>query len=98
MLRKGILGLDVAAIGLLVFTFIVALVYIVLANFGSSQETAIAGNSLGCFGNTSVRSNAFNAICNMTGALNSNLTGNMSIIVIAIVFGALLVLFKRFRA
>ncbi len=79
---KGVLGLDAAAIGLLILTFIVALTYIVMANLSSSTTDL----------------NATNAIANMTAALNTNLTGNFSIIVIAIVFGALLVLFKRFRA
>ncbi len=96
--RKGQLGaLAPSAIALMTLGIIVSIAFIILGNFRDTQESAIAGNTLGCAGNTTNNTDAFNSICNLTSALSDNLVGNFGIIVIVVVFAVILGLIAFFR-
>jgi len=100
--KKGQLGsLAPAALALLVLAVVVSVVYIVLNNFLEATTTQLTGgdNTSGCLGNGSFTTDVTtaNAICNMTSALNDNLTGNLGIIVIVVVFSVILGLIAFFR-
>ena len=80
--KKGQLGsLTPAVLTLMTLAIIVAITFIILANFNSST--------------TDVDATA--AINNMTTALNDNLVANFSIIVIVVVFAVVLGLIAFFR-
>ncbi len=82
--KKGQLGLGSlapAVLTLMTLGIIVAITFIILANFRTSTTDTSAQN----------------AIDNMTSALNDNLVSNLGIIVIVVVFAVILGLIAFFR-
>ncbi len=80
--KKGQLGsLAPATLTLMTLGIIVAITFIILANFSASTTDT----------------DAINAIGNLTTALNDNLVANFSIIVIVVVFAVILGLIAFFR-